>query len=260
MVYVLFDLLFGRAVNLQTCESGSLCFPAAPRPASPQTIQADEGANATVWCRFIRPEHFAPTALHWTVNVTKAVLFSRHGGWIDPDAADAQYKLRTSVNWEDPARGTLLVNICNVTPSDSGSYEGVVSGKLAGHDHPLELHCSVELIVAPRDEQRRTERKDSSTSPAAGGGPGKDAAEKRNDVQTIVLPCVLIAAVAVTIMLVVAWKRGVIRSCKKEGEPKTSEGDQQSAAEEGLVGSEVADGLLKGQSRQNRPFCIPSQT
>ncbi|KAI4800203.1 hypothetical protein KUCAC02_013437 [Chaenocephalus aceratus] len=194
---------------------------AAPRPASPQTIQAVSGENATVWCRFIRPEHFAPTALHWTVNGTKAVLFSRHGWWIDPDAADAQYKLRTSVNWEDLARGTLLVNICNVTPSDSGSYEGVVSGKLAGHDDPLELNCSVELIVAPRDEQTRTKRKDSSTSPAAGGDP--DAAEKRNDVQKIVLPCVLIAAaVAVTIMLVVAWKRGVIPCCKKEGEPKTS--------------------------------------
>ncbi|KAI4787284.1 hypothetical protein KUCAC02_036566, partial [Chaenocephalus aceratus] len=127
---------------------------AAPRPASPQTIQAVSGENATVWCRFIRPEHFAPTALHWTVNGTKVVLFSRHGGWIDPDAADAQYKLRTSVNSEDPARGTLLVNICNVTPSDSGSYEGVVVGKLAGHDDPLELNCSVELIVAAERRNR----------------------------------------------------------------------------------------------------------
>ncbi|XP_033944755.1 uncharacterized protein [Pseudochaenichthys georgianus] len=231
MFYVLFDLLFGRAVNLQTCESGSLCFPAAPRPASPQTIQAVSGQNATVWCGFIRPEHFAPTALHWTVNGTKDVLFSRHGGWIDPDAADAQYKLRTSVNWEDPARGTLLVNICNVTPSDSGSYEGVVSGKLAGHDDSLELNCSVELIV----EEGRSRRKDSGApAPPAEGGP---AADVWKAALGVLIPAAFVAAVAVGILV----KRGVIPSCKKEGEPKTSEGDQQSAAEEGLVGSEVTD-------------------
>ncbi|XP_034063960.1 uncharacterized protein LOC117541025 isoform X2 [Gymnodraco acuticeps] len=184
---------------------------AAPRPASPQMIQADEGENATVWCRFIRPEDFAPTALHWTVNVTKDVLFSRHKGWIDPDAADAQYTLRTSVNREDLARGILLVNISNVTPSDSGNYEGVVIGKLAGHDDPLELNCSVELIVA---------------------------AEQRNHVLGVLI---LVAFLAVVIAVGILVERGVIRICKKEGEPKTSEGDQQSAAEEGLVGSEVTD-------------------
>ncbi|KAI4792566.1 hypothetical protein KUCAC02_033306, partial [Chaenocephalus aceratus] len=228
MFYVLFYLLFGRAVNLQTCESGSLCFPAAPRPASPQTIQAVSGENATVRCRFIRPEHFAPTALHWTVNGTKVVLFSRHGGWIDPDAADAQYKLRTSVNWEDPARGTLLVNICNVTPSDSGSYEGVVSGKLAGHDDPLELNCSVELIVGlfsvflfkknvkkertvfPNEtlsietEEGRSQRKDSGApAPPAEGGP---AADVWKAALGVLIPAAFVAAVAVWILV----KRGVI--------------------------------------------------
>ncbi|KAK1886930.1 Polymeric immunoglobulin receptor [Dissostichus eleginoides] len=174
---------------------------AAPRPASPQLIQAVEGENAAVWCRFNRPENFTPKALHWTVNDTKAVLFSRHKGWIDPHAADAQYENRTSVSLEDLARGILLVNISNVSPSDSGNYEGVVIGKLAGHDDTLELKCSVEVIVA---------------------------AEKRNHVWKAVLG-VLIPVAAVAIVVAVVWilvERGVIRICKKEGEPKTSEGDQ----------------------------------
>ncbi|KAK5925971.1 hypothetical protein CgunFtcFv8_021581 [Champsocephalus gunnari] len=210
---------------------------AAPRPASPQTIQAVSGENATVWCLFIRPEHFAPTALHWTVNVTKTVLFSRHGGWIDPDAADAQYKLRTSVNWEDPARGTLLVNISNVTPSDSGSYEGVVSGKLAGHDAPLELHCSVELIV----EEGRSQRKDSGApAPPAEGGP---AAERRNRVLGV------LAALPAAVIAVLLVKLHVIRNGKKGGDPAVKDEElkelRTGAAEGGedqrKEGSEVKD-------------------
>ncbi|XP_033985695.1 uncharacterized protein LOC117481877 [Trematomus bernacchii] len=172
-------------------------------------IQAVSGENAAVWCRFNRPENFTPTALHWTVNDTKAVLFSRHKGWIDPDAADAQYKHRTSVSLEDLARGILLVTISNVTPSDSGNYEGVVIGKLAGHDDTLELKCSVEFIVAPRDEQTRNKRNDSSTSPAP-PAEGDPDAEKRNDVRKAVLPCVLILA-AVVVVVVVSWKRRVIQ-------------------------------------------------
>lgn len=166
-------------------------------------IQAVSGENATVWCRFIRPENFTPTALHWTVNVTKDVLFSRHEGWIDPDAADAQYKLRTSVNWEDLARGILLVNISNVTPSDSGNYEGLVIGKLAGHDDPLELNCSVELIVVKEEQSKR---KDSGTpAPPAEGDP---AAEQRNHVLGVLIP---VAFVAVVIAVWILVKRGVIR-------------------------------------------------
>ncbi|KAF3852736.1 hypothetical protein F7725_006091, partial [Dissostichus mawsoni] len=205
----------------------------APRPASPQMIQAVEGENAAVWCRFNRPENFTPTALHWTVNDTKAVLFSRHKGWINPDAADAQYKHRTSVSLEDLARGILLVNISNVTPSDSGNYEGVVIGKLAGH------------TTLWMKEEEQSKRKDSGT-PAA-PAEGDPAAEKRNHVRKAVLPCVLIlAAAAVAIVVAVVWilvERGVI-----QGEPKTSEGDQQSAAEEGLVGSEVTDSNHQIQS------------
>ncbi|XP_033985694.1 uncharacterized protein LOC117481876 [Trematomus bernacchii] len=208
-------------------------------------IQAVSGENAAVWCRFNRPENFTPKALHWKVNNTKDVLFSRHKGWIDPDAADAQYKHRTSLSLEDLARGILLVNISNVTPSDSGNYEGVVIGKLAGHDDPLELKCSVEFIVVKEEEQSK--RKDSGTpAPPAEGDPAADVWKA----------ALLGVLIPVAVVVAVVWflvERGVIPNCKKEGEPKTSEGDQQSAAEEGLVGSEVTaeEGLVGSEVKDN---------
>ncbi|KAL3066348.1 hypothetical protein OYC64_016328 [Pagothenia borchgrevinki] len=222
------------------------------------------GENATFWCRFNRPENFTPTAFDWKVNNTKDVLISRNKGWIDHDAADAQYKHRTS---GDLTGEILLVTIFNVTSSDSGNYEGVVIGKLAGHDDPLELNCSVKFIVV---KEEQTKRNDSGTpAPPAEEDPAADVWKavllgvlipvavvvvwilvKRGvipaDVWKAALPCVLISSTVVAAVVWILVKRRVIPIYKKEAEPKTSEGDQQSAAEEGLVGSEVTaeEGLV----------------
>ncbi|XP_063740071.1 uncharacterized protein LOC134864770 isoform X2 [Eleginops maclovinus] len=156
-----------------------------PLPATTKRIQAVEGQNATVRCRFNHPDSFIAKAVEWIYNNSKIVLFSRRVGWIPHEVADAQFKYRTSVNSTDLTRGVLSVTILNVTRSDSGIY------------------------TEPKDLQ--TQGNNSSLS---------DAAENRNDVWKIVLPCVLILAVIAVAVIVILVKRGVMnRICKKGGEP-----------------------------------------
>ncbi|XP_063740072.1 uncharacterized protein LOC134864770 isoform X3 [Eleginops maclovinus] len=176
-----------------------------PLPATTKRIQAVEGQNATVRCRFNHPDSFIAKAVEWIYNNSKIVLFSRRVGWIPHEVADAQFKYRTSVNSTDLTRGVLSVTILNVTRSDSGIYTGTAVHKFKND----EVTCSAELIVEPKDLQ--TQGNNSSLS---------DAAENRNDVWKIVLPCVLILAVIAVAVIVILVKRGVMnRICKKGGEP-----------------------------------------
>ncbi|KAK5865420.1 hypothetical protein PBY51_019693 [Eleginops maclovinus] len=162
----------------------------APLPATTQRIQAVEGQDATVRCRFNRPDNFIARVVEWIYNNSKIVLFSRHDGWIPHEVADAQFKNRTSVNITDLTRGVLSVTIFSVTRSDSGIYTAFAVGKFTDD----EVTCSAELIVEPKDPQTGTKRNPSSPSaPPPEGDP--DAAENRNDVWKIVLPCFLILAV-----------------------------------------------------------------
>ncbi|KAK5865421.1 hypothetical protein PBY51_019693 [Eleginops maclovinus] len=157
----------------------------APLPATTQRIQAVEGQDATVRCRFNRPDSFIARVVETSVNIT------------------------------DLTRGILSVTIFSVTRSDSGIYTAFAVDEFTGD----EFTCSAELIVEPKDPQTGTKRNPSSPSaPPPEGDP--DAAENRNDVWKIVLPCVLILAVIAVAVIVILVKRGVMnRICKKGGEP-----------------------------------------
>ncbi|KAJ4919991.1 hypothetical protein JOQ06_022063 [Pogonophryne albipinna] len=204
----------------------SAALPLACLPSQP--VEAVEGGSATLQCRLDPPINLSSKTVEWNRGHTLYVHVYRSRR-DDPDSQMLQYRDRTTLNHGDLTTGVSTLTISNVSLSDNGSYEVYLP--------QLEVRCSTHLTVVTKEQENQTKRNDSSTtSPPAGE---RNDASNREAGRAAIIPTVLLILILVVLLVL---KNGKIPICKKEGEPKTSEGDQQSAAEEGLVGSEVTDG------------------
>ncbi|XP_042338121.1 uncharacterized protein LOC121939047, partial [Plectropomus leopardus] len=174
------------------------------------SVEGVEGTNVTLRCDLNPPTNLS----NFIVDVNRVDLDARNNlvhavvrGRDHSRPQMGRYKNRTRFNHSDLNRGILEMTISSVTLADTGPYNFFI--------RELNVNCTINLTVVPKDKHNSTMGQDSTTT----GHPGKDdgAAAKNEsalapDGGVVVFLFVFVAVVVVGGVLLILVKRGKIKN------------------------------------------------
>ncbi|XP_068451717.1 butyrophilin subfamily 2 member A2-like isoform X2 [Clinocottus analis] len=183
----------------------NVCLSGAPRAVcQTQPIEVVENEDVLLQCHLDSRDDLSARTLDVKRNDNKQeVVCAYRDGRDYNDPQMDQYRGRTTLDHEALKRGVMNLTISSARLSDNGTYEFMVTKP--------DVWVFFHLIVVPRDQQNRTERRGNGTTVAPAEdepeSPDRDAAKK------IILGVAAAALVVVVVVVVVLllWKREAIK-------------------------------------------------
>ncbi|XP_038595562.1 butyrophilin subfamily 3 member A2-like [Micropterus salmoides] len=194
--------------------------PGEPRAICPNpTIEAVEGDAVTLPCYLDPPHSVVDYAADWKRADLKKVVYSYRHKQENRNDQMAQYKGRTTFNFDNLIRGNMALQISSLQPSDSGPYECFVSR--------LWTSCGVNVTVVSKDQQNTTERDDYSAPRPPLDEPHNTDGRNRETARAVIISTVVLLF---GVLIVVLVKRGTIQ---KSMTRLRGQGEQKSEAANG---------------------------